>query len=232
MFRNVYDCPTCGTHWHDQSDTTCDDRCPTCATSCSPTESEDIDDDRPVVVIVGDRKAEEMMLSDAVAAHGLDDDDIRAALNRGEVFRDGSVTIRAPLAYVVTDDDGRAIASDLSLADAGRIVAERAGRTVTTDAEAEAIACDDDLGDSVGLYVLTTAEHAYNADRTDIWPDEMVAVSDGESAPSYFMLSALVSADDGLREEAGAIRAALRDGRAYRTGGGAAPIVDIRRAED
>lgn len=39
-FINHYDCP-CGTHWSNEDDCTCDDRCPDCRTSCSPTESED-----------------------------------------------------------------------------------------------------------------------------------------------------------------------------------------------
>lgn len=40
-FRNHYECP-CGYNWTDEWDSTCDDRCPDCDTSCSPTESEDI----------------------------------------------------------------------------------------------------------------------------------------------------------------------------------------------
>jgi hypothetical protein len=41
MFRNYYRCP-CGHEWVDEWSATCDDRCPECGTSCSPTESEDI----------------------------------------------------------------------------------------------------------------------------------------------------------------------------------------------
>ncbi len=40
-FINTYDCPKCGHHWQDQWTSTCDDRCPQCDTSCSPTHSED-----------------------------------------------------------------------------------------------------------------------------------------------------------------------------------------------
>ncbi len=39
-FLNFYDCP-CGESWSSEDDCTCDDRCPTCRTSCSPTRSED-----------------------------------------------------------------------------------------------------------------------------------------------------------------------------------------------
>lgn len=38
LFKNSYDCP-CGTHWTDDWDCMCDDRCPSCNTSCSPTSS-------------------------------------------------------------------------------------------------------------------------------------------------------------------------------------------------
>lgn len=43
MFRNFYDCP-CGYHWTDDWSATCDDRCPMCDTSCSPTNSEELDE--------------------------------------------------------------------------------------------------------------------------------------------------------------------------------------------
>ena len=39
-FLNFYDCP-CGESWSSEDDCACDDRCPTCRTSCSPTRSED-----------------------------------------------------------------------------------------------------------------------------------------------------------------------------------------------
>lgn len=48
LFLNFYRCP-CGTEWIDEWDCTCDDRCPTCDTSCSPYKSEDAgggDEDR------------------------------------------------------------------------------------------------------------------------------------------------------------------------------------------
>ena len=41
-FLNHYDCPDCGTSWQDESAHACDDRCPSCDASCSPSESEDI----------------------------------------------------------------------------------------------------------------------------------------------------------------------------------------------
>jgi len=41
-FLNHYDCPDCGTSWQDESAHACDDRCPDCDASCSPSESEDI----------------------------------------------------------------------------------------------------------------------------------------------------------------------------------------------
>lgn len=42
-FRNTYDCPACASHWEDESETVCDDRCPDCNLSCSPSGSEDIE---------------------------------------------------------------------------------------------------------------------------------------------------------------------------------------------
>ena len=41
-FRNSYYCEDCGTAWQDESAHVCDDRCPACDASCSPSESEDI----------------------------------------------------------------------------------------------------------------------------------------------------------------------------------------------
>ena len=41
-FRNSYYCEDCGTAWQDESAHVCDDRCPACNTSCSPSESDDI----------------------------------------------------------------------------------------------------------------------------------------------------------------------------------------------
>lgn len=41
-FLNHYVC-TCGCEWHDVSACTNDDRCPDCALSSSPVESEDLD---------------------------------------------------------------------------------------------------------------------------------------------------------------------------------------------
>jgi hypothetical protein len=43
MLRNYYRCP-CGNEWTDEWSATCDDRCPRCDTSCSPTKSEDVED--------------------------------------------------------------------------------------------------------------------------------------------------------------------------------------------
>jgi len=42
LFRNYYRCP-CGVKWQDEWDCTCDDRCPSCNTSCSPYKSEDVE---------------------------------------------------------------------------------------------------------------------------------------------------------------------------------------------
>lgn len=42
MFKNVYEC-SCGHTWDDEWDCTCDDRCPQCNTSCSPSFSYDLD---------------------------------------------------------------------------------------------------------------------------------------------------------------------------------------------
>jgi hypothetical protein len=39
-FTNQYDCP-CGTSWEDEWCAACDDDCPSCGTTCSPTESEE-----------------------------------------------------------------------------------------------------------------------------------------------------------------------------------------------
>ncbi len=41
MYRNFYQCP-CGCTWEDEWDCQCDDRCPECNTSCSPSESEEL----------------------------------------------------------------------------------------------------------------------------------------------------------------------------------------------
>lgn len=41
-FENHYDCP-CGHHWEDVWSCVCDDRCPKCNKSCSPTTSIDIE---------------------------------------------------------------------------------------------------------------------------------------------------------------------------------------------
>ncbi len=43
LFRNFYRCD-CGEEWKDEWSCTCDDRCPACNTSCSPHDSEDVDD--------------------------------------------------------------------------------------------------------------------------------------------------------------------------------------------
>lgn len=45
-FRNHYACP-CGTPWTDEWPATCDDRCPTCGTSCAPHSSDDIVEPHP-----------------------------------------------------------------------------------------------------------------------------------------------------------------------------------------
>lgn len=39
VFRNHYQCP-CGCKWHDVWSAACDDRCPDCDTSCSPSVTE------------------------------------------------------------------------------------------------------------------------------------------------------------------------------------------------
>ena len=44
-FINYYDCPRCGTSWQDEWSCTCDDRCPSCNLTCSPTESEDVEEE-------------------------------------------------------------------------------------------------------------------------------------------------------------------------------------------
>lgn len=41
-FINYYDCP-CGEQWSDEWSATCDDDCPKCGTTCSPSESEEAD---------------------------------------------------------------------------------------------------------------------------------------------------------------------------------------------
>ena len=45
LYENIYDCPRCGTHWHDVWDCQCDDRCPECNLSVSPTESIELQDE-------------------------------------------------------------------------------------------------------------------------------------------------------------------------------------------
>jgi hypothetical protein len=41
-FNKYYRCP-CGTEWQDEWDCLCDDRCPTCDTSCEPYDHAEID---------------------------------------------------------------------------------------------------------------------------------------------------------------------------------------------
>lgn len=40
-FSNYYVCPKCKTEWNSEWNCVCDDRCPECDTSCSPSESID-----------------------------------------------------------------------------------------------------------------------------------------------------------------------------------------------
>lgn len=42
-FRNSYECERCSTTWQDEWSCACDDRCPTCNASNSPSESVEID---------------------------------------------------------------------------------------------------------------------------------------------------------------------------------------------
>jgi hypothetical protein len=35
-FLNFYKCPECGEQWQDEWSCMCDDRCPSCDTSCEP----------------------------------------------------------------------------------------------------------------------------------------------------------------------------------------------------
>lgn len=42
-FLNHYECSECGTSWNDEWDCTCDDRCPNCNTSISPSSSDDLE---------------------------------------------------------------------------------------------------------------------------------------------------------------------------------------------
>jgi hypothetical protein len=44
-FENRYDCSECGEHWTDNWSCTSDDDCPKCGTTCSPSESEEIEFD-------------------------------------------------------------------------------------------------------------------------------------------------------------------------------------------
>ena len=46
MLLNIYDCPRCHTHWEDEWDCACDDRCPTCNLTCEPVDSDEIREDR------------------------------------------------------------------------------------------------------------------------------------------------------------------------------------------
>ena len=42
-FLNHYECDDCGCAWADAWSATCDDRCPECNVSCSPTRSDDVE---------------------------------------------------------------------------------------------------------------------------------------------------------------------------------------------
>lgn len=44
-FLNHYECPRCATSWSDEWSCTCDDRCPKCNLTCSPVDSEDVEQD-------------------------------------------------------------------------------------------------------------------------------------------------------------------------------------------
>ncbi|MFN3573609.1 MAG: hypothetical protein ACK4TR_08790 [Phenylobacterium sp.] len=41
----TYECPNCDTSWHDEWSCEVDDDCPTCGTSCSPADAEEIEID-------------------------------------------------------------------------------------------------------------------------------------------------------------------------------------------
>jgi hypothetical protein len=44
-FRNHYECSDCEHEWNDEWDSMCDDRCPECGTTTSPSYSEDLIED-------------------------------------------------------------------------------------------------------------------------------------------------------------------------------------------
>lgn len=45
LYRNEYECPRCGYEWQDEWSCMCDDRCPQCNLSCSPVDSEELEDE-------------------------------------------------------------------------------------------------------------------------------------------------------------------------------------------
>lgn len=69
QFRNIYDCP-CGTHWTDDWDCMCDDRCPSCNTSCSPTSSVELIGESPVLTFAKDFNKIEAMMAKIFETYG------------------------------------------------------------------------------------------------------------------------------------------------------------------
>lgn len=69
MFRNIYDCP-CGTHWTDDWDCMCDDRCPTCNTSCSPTSSVQLGKGIPETIMADLSKMEDLVMKGILEMYG------------------------------------------------------------------------------------------------------------------------------------------------------------------
>lgn len=69
QFRNSYDCP-CGNHWEDDWSCMCDDRCPACDTSCSPTSSVKLMGESPVLTFTKDFAKMEDMMAKIYQTHG------------------------------------------------------------------------------------------------------------------------------------------------------------------
>lgn len=83
-FENYYECP-CGHRWYDEHDCQCDDRCPECNTSCSPTSSRDATPPEDNVVPITTNVTEclaEMADLEAAAKHDFHVEDmVRSGLS-------------------------------------------------------------------------------------------------------------------------------------------------------
>jgi len=101
LFSNHYECP-CGNRWEDQWDCTCDDRCPVCSTSCSPSFSYDLNNPEEVNEMYYNKET----LEEHTARIKKISDEIKADIKAGR-YRHGQVHthIRGSYAYKSSPTD-------------------------------------------------------------------------------------------------------------------------------